>query len=189
AAALAVDRRAVRIPLRMAARRIAPAQAPAIPAHLVSPQPADRSHAGAAPCAAGLRVRLPFDRHRAAAARRFLPDAQPANGEPGPRAVVPSPVQGGRLAAVFVRKSDRAGRTRADVRPLRQAGRIDRAGRPAAAAGRTRSLKPPVPTLGFAAPSANLRAAPRIAATRATREAHPSPGISATPTGHSANGK
>ncbi|MGS1133735.1 acyl-CoA thioesterase [Rhodanobacter sp. UC4439_H6] len=53
----------------MAARRDAPGQAPADPAHLVPAHRDDRRFADPAPRAAGVRVGFPPDRHRHLAAR------------------------------------------------------------------------------------------------------------------------
>ena len=109
-AALAVADGAVRIPPRLSARRTQSAQAPAVPAGVVPPVRTRRRRAGTASRAARLRIGLPPARHRDLSARHQLLPAERADGLARPCAVVPPPVPRRRMAAVFDRQPERAGR-------------------------------------------------------------------------------
>src|SRR5690606_28939902 len=105
----------------------------AVPAGVVPPVRARGRRACAASHAAGLCVGLPPAGYRDLPARHQLLPAERADGFARPRDVVPPAVPRRRVAAVFARQSERAGRTRPGprpgLRPRRQAGGQHRAGR------------------------------------------------------------
>src|SRR5690606_26002535 len=110
--ALAVADGAVRVPPRLSARRPEAAEAAAVPAGLVPPVRTGGRRAGTASHAAGLRVGFPPAGHRDLPARHQLLPAERADGLARPRDVVPPALPRRRMAAVFARQPERAGRPR-----------------------------------------------------------------------------